>query len=145
MGSLLLVVLWMVGALATLVSLYSLYVMQTARSFNFHADYLQSEALKSAAIELAAYQLTSAPPNARPTHGEFNFRMSNANVTVKFQTEAARIDLNASSKELIAGLLVTLGMSSERATEYAESIIHFRGTPAKNKNGISVYDDTADS
>jgi general secretion pathway protein K len=130
-GFVIVAVLWMVGALATLVSIYSLYVMRTAHSFNFHADYLQSEALKSAAIELVAYQLTSEPPQSRPTHGEFSFRMSKANVTVKFQTEAARVDLNAAPKELIAGLFVVLGATSDSAAQYAERIVRFR-TPLKN-------------
>jgi general secretion pathway protein K len=143
-GFIIVAVLWMLGALATLVSIYAAYVVRTASGFVVHDDRLQGEALTSAAIELAAYRLTAPPGQARPTHGAFSFRLGKANIAVAFQTEAARIDLNAAPKELLAGLFTTLGASADRATNYAERIVAWR-TPPVNAQKALAADQPPDS
>jgi general secretion pathway protein K len=132
-GFIIVAVLWILGALAALVSIYAVYVMNTASAFTVNEDHLQSEALASAAIELTAYQLT-ATPSQRPTHGNFNFRMAKANIAVSFQSETARIDLNAAPKELLAGLFMSLDANPDSATNYADQIISWRALPAKNQD-----------
>ena len=133
-GFIIVAVLWIVGALATLVSIYALYVMNTASAFTVHQDRLQSEALVSAAIELAAYQLTATSGLSRPKHGAFNFRMGKANIAVTFQTEAARIDLNAAPKELLASLFVALDVNPDSAAIYADRIVSWRTPPSKDQD-----------
>jgi general secretion pathway protein K len=49
---------------------------------------------------------------------------------VTFRSEAARIDLNMASKELLAGLIVGLGGTPENAAEYTDRIVAWRA-PAK--------------
>jgi general secretion pathway protein K len=136
-GFIIVAVLWILAALATLVSIYAIYVRDTADQFTAHEDRLQSEALVSAAIELTAYQLTSTTAQSRPTHGGFNFRIGKANVSVTFQSEDARIDLNTASKELLAGLFVALDVDLERAANYADRIVLWR-TPAKDQSSALV-------
>jgi general secretion pathway protein K len=132
-GFIIVAVLWILGALAALVSIYAVYVMDTASAFSMHEDRLQSEALVTAALELAAYQLTATPISSRPTHGAFDFRLGKANIAVSFQSEAARIDLNAAPKELLAGLFVSLDADPDSAAHYADRVVHWRSRPLKNQ------------
>src|SRR3954447_21898122 len=105
-GFILVAVLWIIAALATLATIFSIYVINTATAFTVHDERLQAEGCARAAIELAVYQLTTTPQGAQqgaPTRGRFVFRVGNAQVTADFNSETARIDLNAAPKELLAG------------------------------------------
>jgi general secretion pathway protein K len=132
-GFIIVAVLWLLGGLATLVSIYAVYVIDTANAFTVHAERLQSEALVLAAIELTAQQLTSTTARSRPTHGSFNRRIGKANTGVTFQTESARIDLNVASKELLTGLFTSLSENPDRAAAYADHIVRWR-TLGKEQN-----------
>jgi len=143
-GFIIVAVLWILGALATLVSIYAIYVMDTTKEFTVHEDRLQSEALVSAAIELTAYQLAGTPAQSRPTRGAFNFRMGNADIAVAFQSEAARIDLNAAPKELLAGLFIALHVAPDSAANYADRIVAWR-TPPSNDQGSSLATQATDT
>lgn len=124
-GFIVVAVLWILGALATLASIYALYVVDTATAFGVHDDRLQAEAMVSAGLELTAYQLTAAP-ESRPTRGAFAFRLGRCSVAVEFRSEAARIDLNTAPKELLAGLFVALGARTDVADGYADRIVAWR-------------------
>jgi general secretion pathway protein K len=143
-GFIIVAVLWILGALAALVSIYAVYVMDTAKQFALHDDRLQSEALGSAAIELTAYQLTATTAQSRPTRGAFDFHMANADIAVSFQSEAARIDLNAAPKELLAGLFIALHEAPDSAANYADRIIGWR-TPPSDDQGASLPTQATDT
>jgi len=132
-GFIIVAVLWMLAGLATLVSIYAIYVVETASAFTVHEERLQTQALTSAAIELAAYQLTATTKPPRPTHGVFKFTLGKARIAVAFQSEAARIDLNAAPKELLAGLFHTIGATLDAAAIYADRIISWRNPAAKDQ------------
>jgi general secretion pathway protein K len=132
-GFIIVAVLWILGALATLISIYAIYVIDTAAAFSLHDDRVRAQALVSGAIELAAYQLT-APIPTRPNQGRFGFRMGPENVAVEFRSEAARIDLNAAPKELLVGLFVVLGARRDHAENYANHVINWRTAPAKDRD-----------
>jgi general secretion pathway protein K len=148
-GFVLVVVLWLLGSLAALVAIYSLYLTNTATAFATHLEKAQAEGLVSAGLELVAYQLTvgkedkkpaegtqpaqdnkaaedsKAAQNTRPSKGAFSFRAGKADISVQFSPENARIDLNAAPKELLAGLFRSLG--ARREAEYlAERIVGWR-------------------
>jgi general secretion pathway protein K len=125
-GFIVVAVLWILAALATLASIYASYVASTVIASRVNDERIQTHALISAAVELAAYQLTASNQDTRPTRGAFNFRAGNANVAVEFRSEAARIDLNAAPKELLAGLFAALGARAEAAQAYADRIIGWR-------------------
>ncbi len=138
-GFIIVAVLWILGALATLVSIYAVYVMTAASAFTGHEDRLQNEALVSAAIELTAYQLTATTTTqSRPTHGGFNFRLGEADIEVTFQSEVARVDLNAASKELLAGLFMALDASADSAANYAERIVRWRTPLSKQDSSFGT-------
>ncbi|HYS49476.1 MAG TPA: type II secretion system protein GspK [Xanthobacteraceae bacterium] len=121
-------VLWMLGALATLAAIYAVYVINAATGLSVNDDRLKAEALTRAALELTAYRVTSADAETRPSRGDFLFRLGRATVAVEFRSEAARIDLNMASRELLAGLLAGLGAPYANAAYYADRIVGWRTT-----------------
>ncbi len=64
-----------------------------------------------------------------PSRGAFSFRLGRSGVTVDYQSESSRIDLNAAQKDVLAGLFRTLGAGPEAADYYAERIIGWRKKP----------------
>jgi len=131
-GFILVAVLWVLGALAALASIYALYVANTAMAVAINDDAVKANALTAGAVELAALELLKAPEDRRPTRGAFTFRMRSAQIAVEFCSEAARIDLNAAPKELLAGLFGVLGAQADDAAQYADRIVAWRKTPSDN-------------
>ncbi|HEY1475585.1 MAG TPA: hypothetical protein VGF53_16030 [Pseudolabrys sp.] len=125
-GFILVAVLWILGGLAVLAAIYTLFVVNAATSLEVNNDRLQANASVSAALELTAYYLGAVKEQERPTSGHFDFRAGNSNVAVNFQSESARIDLNAAPAPLLAGLFRVLGADIESANFYAERIIGWR-------------------
>lgn len=119
-------VLWILGALSMLVSIYAAYVINTASAFAAYDDHLKADALVSAALELTAYQQQAPSAQSRPTHGTFSFRLGQANIAVEFKSEAARIDLNTAPKQLLSGLFITLGARPDDAEIYASRVVGWR-------------------
>jgi general secretion pathway protein K len=142
-GFIVVAVLWMLAGLSALVSVYAAYVIQTAAGFAMQEDQLRVRALTSAAIELTAFAQLSLSAQERPTSGLFNFRLGAATVAVEFRSEAARIDLNAAPKPLLAGLFALLGEPPAAAESYADRVIGWR-TPAApgNDSEALVYQRT---
>jgi general secretion pathway protein K len=140
-GFILVAVLWILGALAALASIYAMYVANTAIALAVNDDAIAADALVSGSVELAAYRLLAAPAESRPTRGAFNFRMGRANIAVEFCSEAARIDLNAAPKELLAGFFGALGAHPNDAEQYADRIVGWRTTPSSGSpdNEASLY------
>jgi general secretion pathway protein K len=129
-GFIVVAVLWILAALSALVLVYMSFVTNTAVVVAASSDRVQVDALATAGIELAAYQLTAVREETRPSSGTFNARLGAARVFVTFSSEAARIDLNAAPKELLAGLMAGLGVAPSNAADYADRIVAWR-TPAQ--------------
>src|ERR1700730_14366766 len=125
-GFIIVAVLWILAALATLVSIYAIYVTNSAIAVASSGGGTMADPLVSAGVELAAYQLLGQTDDKRPAIGQFTARIGAAQLTIVFQTEATRIDLNQASKELLAKLLVGFGASPLDAGDYAERIIAWR-------------------
>ncbi|MFY9755873.1 MAG: type II secretion system protein GspK [Pseudolabrys sp.] len=138
-GFIIVAVLWILVALATLASIYSIYINNSALAVSGMDDGLQAEALVSAGLELTAFRLTVPKDKdsdkdkdkeaQRPTSGQFAFRLGRANVTVNYSSETARIDLNAAPKALLAGFFAAIGASNDDADRYADRIIGWRQRP----------------
>jgi general secretion pathway protein K len=141
-GFIVVAMLWIIGALATLVVIYAVQARQTAMAFADRDGRLQAQELARAGVELAAYQLT-AIAEARPPRGSFAFRLGKAEVAVDFRSENARIDLNFAGKEVLAGLFVALGAKGEDAQSYADRIVAWRtpGATAADDTEASLYRD----
>jgi general secretion pathway protein K len=125
-GFIVVAVLWILAALSALVLIYLTYVTNTAVVVAVSADRVQAEALESAGVELAVYQLTSVNEATRPTSGTFNAKVGAGRVTVTFRSEGARIDLNAAPKGLLTGFIAGLGAAPSDAAGYADRILAWR-------------------
>src|SRR5215468_1533914 len=82
-GFIIVAVLWILAALATLASIIAVYVINAATASTIHDERLQAEGMARAAIELSVYQLRLDPQNA-PSSGSFAFRLGNATVAANF-------------------------------------------------------------
>jgi general secretion pathway protein K len=146
-GFILVAVLWILAALATLATIFSVYLANTAVSLSTNDGDVQTEALVYAGLELTAYQVSTpqtptpaAPqpgaPQGRqndvpppPARGDFTFRLGRANVAVSFIPETARIDINAASPQLLASFFNVLGVPRQQAEQYVERIAGWVTTP----------------
>lgn len=128
-GFIIIAVLWILVALSALATIFSLYLSNSARALGVTDIGVQVDALVSASLELTAYQLLSADEKALPAQGSFRFRMDNAEALVTFTSEAARVDLNTASKELLAGLFEVLGANRKAAAELGDRIVGWRSPP----------------
>jgi general secretion pathway protein K len=133
-GFIVVAVLWILAALSALVLIYLTFVTNTAVIVAGTADRIQTDALVTAGVELAAYQLTGVKQDGRPSSGTFNARMGAARVSVTFRSEAARIDLNAASKGLLTGLIIGLGGAPSNAADYADRIVAWRAPTEAGEN-----------
>ena len=140
-GFVLVAVLWILLALSTLAVIFSVYLSVSAQALALDDTELETDALVSGSLELTAYQLTLADAKNRPARGSFHFRMDDADVSVTFTSEAARIDLNYAPKELLAALFADLGAGKDAAKEDADRIIGWRTRPAPNSTSdeASLY------
>lgn len=138
-GFIIVAVLWILGALATLAMIYSVYVIDTAASFTVHDERLQADSLFTAAVELAAAQVASSP--ATSAGARITFRLGTATVTADYRSENARVDLNAAPPEVLAALFAGLGASPGLAMGYAERIVAWRSPPdpTARTNAASEY------
>jgi general secretion pathway protein K len=155
-GFILVAVLWIIAALAILASIFSVYLANTAVFLALNDNTIQSEALVSAALELTAYQMSAPKPATNlpapaprgdanvpppPTRGDFSFRLGRATVAVSFVSEAARIDLNTASSELLVNLFMRLGAQRQEAELYAERIEGWVLTPRPRSNFVTQDDE----
>jgi general secretion pathway protein K len=134
-GFVIVAVLWILIMLAGLAAVYSSYLSNTALAVQVNDAGVQVEALSSAAVELAAHQLTAMQKSDRPTHGRFDVRFGQATMTVRYVSEAARINLNAASKQLLSSFFAALGTSSKDADRFADLVVAWRTPPKPNPSG----------
>jgi general secretion pathway protein K len=142
-GFIIVAVLWILAALATLVSVYAIYVTNSAIAVTTSGDAIIADPLVSAGVELAAYQLISAKKEDRPAVGNFTARVGTTKLTIAFQTEAARIDLNAAPKPLLSGLFAGFGAPPMNADGYADRIIAWRTQAAAGGEGLDSDPETS--
>jgi general secretion pathway protein K len=128
-GFIVVAVLWILMALATLAAVYASYVGNSAVALSVTDDRLQAEECIYASLAMTAYQLSAPARKDQPLRGAFRFRMAQANIVVRFTSENSRIDLNAASKETIAGLFAVLGATPRDANLFAERVIGWRTPP----------------
>ena len=65
-GFIIIAVLWMLIALATLASIYSVYIANTAMALAVSDDSLQAELLVTTSLELTAYRFSSSKDAQNP-------------------------------------------------------------------------------
>jgi general secretion pathway protein K len=125
-GFVLVAVLWILAALATLASIYSSYTINTAAASHIADDRVQAEASIRAGVEMAVYRQLALPEKARLARGGFDMRVGRSGVAVRFRSEGARIDLNSAPADLLAGLFTAVGVDSSQAENFADRVVGWR-------------------
>jgi general secretion pathway protein K len=140
-GFIVVAVLWIIAALATLASIYAVYVVNTAQAVAQNDDRIKAEAAISAGLALTASQLNPQQDEHATTRGRFVFQLGSARIAVMFVPEASRIDLNAAPKPLLAGLFAALGAPAEQAENCADRVVSWRTKPHPSEadNEVSLY------
>jgi general secretion pathway protein K len=140
-GFVIVAVLWIVAALSALAVIFAAYLSNSAQALAVSDNGLKTDVVVSAGVELAAYQLALAGDSARPLQGGFRLRLDNADLSVSFVSEAARVDLNLAPKQLLASLLAGLGADREQADQYADRIVGWRTPPKAGaaEDEVSLY------
>jgi general secretion pathway protein K len=136
-GFVLVAVLWILAALTTLASIYSVYATNTAAASHVADDRVQAEASIRAGVEIAVYQQLAVPEATRPAHGAFELRVGRTRVAVRFLSEAARIDLNGAPADLLAGLFTAVGVDPKQAGTFADRVIGWRTKADANVGPLS--------
>lgn len=126
-GFIVVTVLWLVAALATLAAIYAGYVLVTAAGLSDYDDRIRAQASALAGVEMAAHHLT-ANPRERPARGAFSFRANGFPVQVEFHAENGRVDLNFASRDMLARLLGAAGADNPEL--YADRIVAARSPPS---------------
>jgi general secretion pathway protein K len=124
-GFIVVVVLWILAALATFAVIYSLYARETAAAFLDRNERLQAQGLAMSAVELSVYRLTERA-GQHPSSGRFKFRQGTASVDVAFASENGRVDLNFAQKDVLAGLFSGLGAGAQASSDFADRIVAWR-------------------
>jgi general secretion pathway protein K len=140
-GFILVVVLWILAALAALASTYSIYLGNAAFATQINDDRLRIRNAISTGIELSAYQLLAVPEQARPSQGAFTVRLARATIDASFVSESARVDLNAAPKNLLEGLFAAVGADPSQAASFADRVIGWRkkADPTGQNDEVEAY------
>lgn len=131
-GFIVVAALWLLAALAALAVVGSLYMTQSATALAAFDATTQLQMIETAGVEMAVYHLSGAVPGTRPSHGSLAFRLANARVTIEYQSEAARINLNMAPRSMIAGLFGALGVEPDAASRLADRVAAWRSAPRTN-------------
>ncbi len=119
----------MLAALAALVVIVSQQLGSSARLLRLEDEAVEADALISAATELSAYRLLLSKEEDRPKQGAFRLTLAGNDIAVSYVSEAARIDLNAASQEMLENLFVAVGAERDAAKEHAERVVAWRTRP----------------
>lgn len=127
-GAALLLVLWLVLLLSGLVAGYALNARIESMQGNGGARALVAREAARAGIEYAVKRMIDPDPARRweADGRSYRFEFDGVPVEVTVRDEAAKIDLNMASFDLLQGLFVALGQPRDAATRLAGAVIDWR-------------------
>ncbi|UOM34660.1 type II secretion system protein GspK [Acuticoccus sp. I52.16.1] len=137
-GFVLVAVLVVLALMAGVVGTASLAARGAAGSARLAADRLAADALVDGGVALAAYQLYGLGHRAADVDGQ-SVTFDDGTVVLGVVPETARIDLNAASAAMLAGLWRALARPG-RAEAFAAAVTAWRATPA-DPSGAEPADD----
>lgn len=132
-GIALLSVLWITGLLAVIAASFASSTRTEARLARNQVANAKAEALADGGVHRAVMGLLEFDP-ARAWHADrstHRMRLGDGVVRISIEDEDGKIDLNAAPMELLAGLLVVLGLSPDEAQMMAERIADYRDPDAE--------------
>ena len=129
-GFALILVLWIAALLAVIAaSLVSSGRTETRLAHNL-VENAKAEALADGAVQRAVLGLLDVDPAQawRPGGGPYRLAYGEGQVRVTIADEDGKIDINAATPELLAGLLGQLGLDADAAKAMADRIVDFRAS-----------------
>jgi general secretion pathway protein K len=125
-GFVLVATLWLLAALATLVSIWAVYMRDAAVIGSLREDELKIEAAERSAVALTALRIAGFAPGEAPPVGAFRFALRDARIDVAFVTESARVDLNGAPQAMLTKLFAALGANADEAAAIAGNVVAWR-------------------
>jgi general secretion pathway protein K len=125
-GMVLLIVLWTIALCSALAMATSVSFRSFAGIGAIDRDRTQSDALLTAALEVAA-GLATHWPDKPLLEREAVFNLSTGTVRASINDEGGRIDVGKAPPDLLAALLHSVGASQSQADSVAQSIVAWRG------------------
>lgn len=127
-GAALLLVLWMLLLMAGLVAVFALTARTEALQGSALRQQVAGRNAAEAGIEMAAFRMAAADPNARwvPDGRVNTMSFEGYELQIAIQDEAGKFDLNIVDPMQLAALMVTLGVEADRAADLAGAIQDWR-------------------
>jgi general secretion pathway protein K len=127
-GAALLLVMWLILLLSGLVAGYAMSARIESMQGNGLARSMAAREVARAGVEYAVSRMLDSDPAQRwvPDGRDYRMTFDDAKIEVSVHDEAGKIDLNASSLDLLASLLHTQGESEESARRIAGAIVDWR-------------------
>jgi general secretion pathway protein K len=124
-GVVLVMVLWSIALLSALAMAASVSFRAFAGIAAIGRDRVQSEALVTAGLEIAAGMIRGS--GGQPlTETETTVNLSTGAVRARFSDEGGRIDVGKAPVEVLASLLRSVGAPDSQATDAAQRIVEWR-------------------
>ncbi len=127
-GIALILVLWLLVLLTALIGGFARSArIESLQAHQLRAALVAKQAAR-AGIEYAALRM-SYPDNARrwvPDGRKYDFALGEAKLAIRVQDESGKVDLNSASPELLARLLLAIGVADPHAHELAAAIVDYR-------------------
>jgi general secretion pathway protein K len=127
-GIALISVLWIMGLLAIMAASFASSTRTEGRLARNQEEGAKAEALADAGVYKAVFGLLDSDPETAWRAGEsvHAFSLGEGDVEVRIEDEDGKIDLNGAPLQLLAGLLIALGLPEEDAQRMADRIGDFR-------------------
>lgn len=140
-GSALLVVLIMFGVIAALALIISRSVSGAANELSAARATSEAQSDLRAGIELGVAAIFKLGDDMRS--GDADANLPNRRIAVRVTNERARIDLNAASAEVLAGLFEASGVEKDEASSLAANVVRWRGSTSQKPTATPARDDHA--
>lgn len=127
-GIALILVLWLLVLLAAVLGGFARSARIESLQSHQLRDALIARQAARAGVEYAVLRM-SYPDNARrwvPDGRKYDFSLGDAKLDIRVQDESGKVDLNSASPDLLARLLLALGVSDPRAHDLAAAIVDYR-------------------
>jgi general secretion pathway protein K len=127
-GVALLLVLWLLVLLTGVVSVFALTARTEALQGNYLSRSTTARYAAEAGVEIAVLRMQSNDDGLRwvPDGRRYDFGFERAALQVRVVDESGKLDLNVAGPDLISGLLLAVGVDSQRAQALTGAILDWR-------------------
>jgi general secretion pathway protein K len=127
-GVALLLVLWLIALLAALVSAFAMTARVEALQGHTLGDGARAQELARAGLEYALSRVSDPVPamHWRPDGRVYHWNFDGSDIEIHITDESGKVDLNQADPALLAALMRTQGVESERAAHIAAAIVDWR-------------------